>query len=453
MSYQVRSILQWLDTDSSNPVPVFWFKDQFISVQDLRGEVVELHHHLLTLSAKRVALYFEDHYSFVISLLACLYAKKIPVLLSQTKLSRIAIESQHYDLLLSEHTIDQDIDGEVFQPREPLQPVSGDLPALSLQQTIELFTSGSSGHPKKVVKTLQQMDDESRLIAPLLHSRLADSCLLTTVNPCHLYGLTFTVWLPFSLGIPVNRKRVIFPEEFSAHVTNRCYTLITSPAFLKRIDETLSPPPTSLVLSAGGPLDLPVTTKINAWLGVGVDEIYGSTETGVMAHRYRETIERPWRCLPDVRFTPIEDHWLLKSPLVTEVTGLALSDALTFVDDDCFHLAGRLSRLIKLEEKRISLDEIERQVLALEGIIDAAVMTITQRGRKRIAALVVMSAEQEQQWRLNRIATERLWRKTLGIYLEDIAIPRYWRSVTSIPCDALHKRQESRLQELFFETH
>jgi len=36
--------------------------------------------------------------------------------------------------------------------------------------------------------------------------------------------------------------------------------------------------------------------------------------------------------------------------------------------------------------------------------------------------------------------------------LEDIAMPRYWRAVTSIPRDSLHKRQDSRLKELFFET-
>ena len=45
-----------------------------------------------------------------------------------------------------------------------------------------------------------------------------------------------------------------------------------------------------------------------------------------------------------------------------------LDDICTFTADGQFSLVGRRGRVVKIEDKRISLDDIERRLLALDGI-------------------------------------------------------------------------------------
>lgn len=442
----------WLNRETSLHTPVLWSKKGAVSFEQFKNEVGHLYDRLFMMSAKRVALFFDDHLSFIVSLLACLHAGKIPVLLGHTKLSRIIKEQDSYDLLLCSHQLEEPIHHLAYQPDNTPSVFNHRLPALDPLQTLEIFTSGSSGQPKLVVKTLKQMDDEIRLVYPLLQPRISQSHLCTSVSPSHLYGLTFTVWLPLSLEVPIYQYRIVYAEQYSALPTSHCYTFVTSPAFLKRIDVTLPPAQTVLLLSAGGKLNQSTVIETGSWLKVGIDEIYGSSETGVMAHRCRNDEEPAWCSFPGVMFHPSAEGWKVSSPLLPERTTLVLGDELSFLDGHHFHLKGRLSRLVKLEEKRVSLDEVEQKILGLDGILDAAVMVVSRQAREHIAALIVISAEMKQQWLGHKSLTERQWRRQLGYDLDDIALPRYWRVVESIPCNAMNKREYSRLKELFFET-
>ncbi len=443
---------EWLNRESTPHTPILWSKKGVTSLEQLKSEVYSLYERISPLPAERIALFFDDHLSFIVSLLACLHAGKIPVLLGHAKLSRMISEQDSYDLLLCSYPLDEPINYQVYQPYETSGSRITPLPDLHPQQTLEIFTSGTSGRPKKIIKTLKQMDDEIRLIYPLLRSRLQQCYLCTSVSPSHLYGLTFTVWLPLSTGVPVSQHRIVYAEQYSTLCATHRYAFVTSPAFLKRIDETLPPSRTSLLLSAGGKLDQSTVLNTQSWLTTGIDEIYGSSETGIMAHRYRDAEEPAWCCLPGIEFHPSSGGWRVSSPLLSEQTDLALSDELSFIDERHFNLVGRLSRLVKLEEKRISLDEIEQRILGLNGIQEVAVFTVALQGRERIVALIVTSPELKQQWLHQKLLTERQWRKELGNSLDDIALPRYWRIVDRIPCNAMNKREYSRLKELFFET-
>ena len=443
---------EWLSREDPLHMPVLWSKKGETSLEQLKSEVHSLYERISLLSAKRIALFFDDHLSFIVSLLACLHAGKTPVLLGHTKLSRIILEQDSYDLLLCSHPLDEPVNHQVYHPYKTPRTSVGFLPALHPQQTLEIFTSGSSGRPKRITKTLKQLDDEIRLIYPLLHSRVNQCYLCTSVTPSHLYGLTFTVWLPLSTGIPIFQHRIVYAEQYSALFTDYRYIFVSSPAFLKRIDENLPPPVTSLLLSAGGKLDQSTALNTQSWLTVGIDEIYGSSETGIMAHRYWGDEEPAWCCLPGITFNTSAEGWKVSSPLLSEETGLALSDELSFIDERHFSLLGRLDRLVKLEEKRISLDEIEQRILSLKGIKDVAVFTVMLQARERIVALVVAEPELKQHWLDHKVLIERQWRKELANSLDDIALPRYWRIIDSIPCNAMNKREYSRLKELFFET-
>ena len=67
----------------------------------------------------------------------------------------------------------------------------------------------------------------------------------------HLYGLTFRVVLPMALGLPLHASLLQYAEQLSALPQDKRYLFISSPAFLKRLDTSLVPPPVALLLSAG----------------------------------------------------------------------------------------------------------------------------------------------------------------------------------------------------------
>ncbi|MDN8972010.1 hypothetical protein Q0P32_14595, partial [Staphylococcus aureus] len=70
-----------------------------------------------------------------------------------------------------------------------------------------------------------------------------------------------------------------------------------------------------------------------------------------------------------------------------------LSDIIQLAPDGRqFQLKGRADRIIKLEEKRLSLTEVEQRLISLPEIADAAVITQQRRGRTVLAAVIVLSA-------------------------------------------------------------
>ncbi|MCV5343302.1 AMP-dependent synthetase, partial [Escherichia coli] len=77
-------------------------------------------------------------------------------------------------------------------------------------------------------------------------------------------------------------------------------------------------------------------------------------------------------------------------PLMAEDNGLLLDDLLQFSQDGQFHLMGRRGRIVKIEEKRISLQEGEQRVLALAGIREAAAVPVTRGGRQCIGGSRVL---------------------------------------------------------------
>lgn len=189
-------------------------------------------------------------------------------------------------------------------------------------------------------------------------------------------------------------------------------------------------------------------TAFQGWLDLWPDEIYGSTETGVMAWRHRQDETTHWQPLPGVTF----HDGRVTSPLIHEPEGVVLDDNLHFTADGQFSIVGRRGRVVKIEDKRISLDEIEQRLLALDGICDAAALAVTRGGRQGIGVLLVLSDDARMHREsVGKNAQESAWRRALRPCLEPVAVPRYWRIVDEIPVNSMNKRVTAQLQELFHE--
>lgn len=443
---------QWLNAPRPDDTPVAWLDDRIWTLGQLRHDVTLLIHSLRQQEGERWALCFENSYLFIVALLALLHAGKTPVIPGHCRVSLLEEQRSLFSGVLSDRKLDlpgtQIVVVSYHQTGGRWVP----LPAISGASFIELFTSGSTGSPRRVIKPIATLDREARLLAERFGERLAGVSVVASVVPQHLYGLTFRILLPMAMGLPLHAAMLYYAEQLAALPHDRQYLFISSPAFLKRLDTRLTAPPVRILISAGGMLPWDDVSATHGWLNLWPDEIYGSTETGILAWRHRHCESAPWRPFPGVVFHHDDGACRVTSPLIDEAAGLQLDDVLHFDSEGLFSIAGRRGRVIKIEEKRISLNEIERRLLELEGICDAAALPITRGGRQGIGVLLVLDAAARQRWhQQDKKAQEFAWRRALLPWLEPVAIPRYWRIIDEIPVNSMNKRVCAQLQELFHE--
>lgn len=444
-----RPLSRWLSTERPDSTPVAWSGERLWTLGQLRNDVAAHCAWLQTQKGQRWALCLEEGYRFLVALLATLHAGKTPVLPGHARPSQLEEQRSLFDGILSEGSLNWD--GPLRIINTPIREDAQPLPAIPDDAGLELFTSGSTGQPKRIHKSLAALDAESTLLAARFAGRLANCRVVSSVSPQHLYGLTFRIFLPMSLGLPLHADTLAWPEQLAALPPPQRYLFISSPAFLKHLDARLTAPDVAMVITAGGMLHWQDAQHAFRWLNVWPDEIYGSSETGVLAWRQRNAEEIAWQPFPGVKFKAENDDWRVTSPLITEPAGLLLEDTLRFNADNRFHLLGRRGRVVKIAEKRVSLAEVEQRVLSLAGVRDAAALLITRGTRQSIGVLLVLDDETRQAWRGASRKQAQAWRQALRPWLEPVALPRFWRVVDVIPVNTMNKRIDAQLQECFHD--
>jgi len=450
---QTLPLTRWLSAERADDTPISWLGDHNWTLGQLRYDVMALAEILRQQEGERWALCFEDSYLFIVALLATLYAAKTPVIPGHCRAP--LLEEQH--ALFTGVLSDSDMPWRGLHLRVESSkcslPFDDKMHTIADDAFVELFTSGSTGQPKRVVKSIAALDAEAALLAARFAGKLAGCRVVASVVPQHLYGLTFRIFLPMALGLPLHAAMLHYAEQLAALEAHPRYLFVSSPAFLKRLDYRLSAPPVDTILSAGGVLPWQDVVSVRAWLGVQVDEIYGSTETGILAWRHRSEEDIPWQPFPGVNIIAEGETFRAVSPLIADPLGLPLDDVLHFDADGRFRLSGRRGRVVKIEEKRISLGEVERRLMDLDGIRDAAALPIVSGGRQGIGVVLVLEDALLRSWQTGRgRALELSWRQALLPWLEPVAVPRCWRVVGEIPVNSMNKRVYSQLQELFNET-
>lgn len=443
---------QWLNAPRPDDMPVAWLDDRTWTLGQLRHDVTLLVDTLHQQEGERWALCFENSYLFIVALLASLHAGKTPVIPGHSRVSQLEEQHALFSGVLSDRTLD--FHGKLIVVASSHQTTRrwAPLPAIDESRFVELFTSGSTGTPRRVIKHIVSLDREARLLADRFGERLTGCSVVASVVPQHLYGLTFRIVLPMALGLPLHAAMLYYAEQLAALPHDRHYLFISSPAFLKRLDTELPAPPVRMLISAGGMLPWCDVATTAGWLNICPDEIYGSTETGILAWRHRQQDNVPWLAFPGVIFHQEDEACRVTSPLIHEAEGLQLDDILHFDSEGLFSIAGRRGRVVKIEEKRISLNEIERRLLELDGICEAAALPVTRGGRQGIGALLVLDeAVRQRGYMQDKKAQEFAWRRALLPWLEPVAVPRYWRIVNEMPVNSMNKRVYAQLEELFHE--
>ncbi|HYC57316.1 MAG TPA: AMP-binding protein [Candidatus Binatia bacterium] len=317
---------------------------------------------------------------------------------------------------------------------------------------VELFTSGSSGPGKRVVKSLQHLEDEVVTLERELGARLpASHVVLATASPRHLYGLLFRVLWPLAQGRPFLRTSLLLPDELVQKIAaaGAPVALVSTPAHLRHL--VACPRLASVagsvaaVFSSGGPLEESVARSLERILGHAPIEIFGSTETGGVGYRQGSAAQPqpPWRTMSSVRIATEDDSRLVvTSPFVTAPEGdvhapstWTMGDRVE-IDGGGFRLAGRADRIVKIGEKTFSLPAIEEALLTHSWIDAVAVAAYRDKTGTRLGAIVVLTPDA-------RIELARRGRRfgaaELGEHLartwDRLALPRRWRFCKALPFD------------------
>ncbi|WP_296234283.1 acyl-CoA synthetase family protein [uncultured Pseudomonas sp.] len=403
----------------------------------LRERALRLAAALQTQGVQRVALYLEDAGELAIALLGA-WRAGVQVLLpadaqAQTR-QRLAAQ------------VDLWLDDLAGLDAAPL-PGARLLPE---QCRLTLCTSGSSGEPKLIDKSLAQLANEVEALERLWGPHLGQACVLGSVACQHIYGLLFRLLWPLCAGRPVHRRALPFPEDLQqVSLSQTHFVWVASPALLKRMGDNLDWPALSRVkqvFSSGGALPAEAAQALHDRLGQWPTEIYGSSETGGIGWRQGDT---PWQPFTGVELSLDEAGALrIASPYLPAGHIEQSADAAEIDADGRFVLRGRLDRIVKLEEKRISLPMIEQALVNHDWVADAR-LGVVQEGRAFLGALLALSANGVHALRNQgrRTVTETL-RRHLAEHCETIALPRRWRLLLELPYSSQGKLAQSQIDDL-----
>ncbi|CAM3837349.1 AMP-binding protein [Rahnella bruchi] len=442
---------KWLSTERAEDHLIAWSEDREWRQHEFRRDVLSLIASLSATSHSRWALCLEDNYSFAVALLAVIYSGKMPVLPGHFRPAVLSEQRNEFDALITDLPLSPDCPVLRFPfARQAMQTV---LPQWPQDASVVLFTSGSTGKPQKIVKPVSCLERESQWLSALRGAEFTDARFVATVAPHHMYGLSFAFILPLSLGLPFANTCVKYHEQLQSLAAAHSLVFISSPAFLERLDPALNMKKLRHVFSAGGPLKNAAARLVERTCGDLPTEIYGTTETGIIAFRRQHQPDEVWTLFGDITFSPRPDgNTSLVSPLISPSGSFTLSDDIRMFPSDPrhFELLGRKDRIVKIAEQRVSLTEIEQRLCQLDFLSEASVLTVEKRGRVYVAAVLVLSRSGEQFLdSQGQAALLENLRQTLRSWISPVALPRYWRIVPVIPLNQQGKRSAAEIQEMF----
>ncbi|MFQ1049746.1 AMP-binding protein [Avibacterium paragallinarum] len=316
------------------------------------------------------------------------------------------------------------------------------------QTEIWLKTSGSSGEPKILVKTAEKMWQEAEAIANSLHFSADDTWyVVSSVSAQHHYGLSYRIFLPLYLGWRIARLQYHYPEYLITESRQAENVLwVSSPALLSHLnlkDKKLPHCGIQAIISAGSPLSPAIAQQIRTALHCRMIECYGSTETGAIAFRENETLWQP-TLATQVGLTEAGVLWV-KSPWLDLPEVMA--DAAE-MHGERFLLLGRVDRIVKLGDKRISLVNIEHALQSHLWVADCFVAQHPTQARP--AAWVALNAEGLTIYRTQgRNAVIQHLRQHLSQSQEAAGLPRFWRFSDKLPRNSQSKISKADFEQVF----
>jgi len=310
------------------------------------------------------------------------------------------------------------------------------------QRIAVVFTSGSTGTPQPHLKTwgalvssVQAEAFRLGLLQNIPHT------LIGTVPPQHMYGFESTVLMAWQSGCALSHAQPFYPADICQALTAvpTPRVLVSSPVHLRALlDAGLSLPALALVVSATAPLSIPLAQDIEECCHTPLMEIYGSTETGLIATR-RPTQSEAWHLLPGIKLIVNDDGVRACGGHID--TMIAMGDMLEPVSDEHFFLHGRLADLVNIAGKRHSLAGLNHLLNSIPGVVDGAFYMPDETGQSHITRLAAFVEAPG-------VETADLL-AALREHIDPVFLPRPLLFVEKLPRNCTGKLPRAVLEELF----
>src|SRR5438105_1853841 len=212
--------------------PIAWRAGQLLRRAQFLADVGAWQGAFAAHGGARFALYFEDSYDFAAALYGAWHAGK------QVFLPGDAQPATLEQLLPRVDGCAGDLPGAI----RPAAPQAAQLAPLDFESTrLVVYTSGSSGEPSAIDKHLRQLASEMDHLQAAFGGRFEDGdpTVYATVSHQHIYGLLFLTLWPLASGRPFETARLVYPEQMAARLAERESILVSSPAHLKRLPDSL----------------------------------------------------------------------------------------------------------------------------------------------------------------------------------------------------------------------
>ena len=442
------------------------------SRDDLRRHALHMAASLRQRSELTWALWLTRPYDFLCAFMALALAGKRIVLPANMQPQTALLLAEHFDALISCDAIAA-LDRPSVTPAQlfselgesaETQLASGEL---NVQQEIQLqlFTSGSTGAPQAISKTLTLLEAELQILQQQWGALLGNLPLLATVSHQHIYGLLHAVLWPLLRGAPFIDEVCQYPEELMANARAQApVVLVSSPTHLKRLPHAAGfrahANAIAHSISSGGLLDSDTALTLADILGEAPLEAFGSTETGGVAWRQQNRCSH-WRPLPGVSCQldagsgclAVTSAHLGQHPpeLCTAAGAFVMGDLVSFHADGSFTLRGRADQIAKVEGKRLSVTEMERHLQA-HPLIQAARVAVIRSRREEVGAAVVLNRAGEAQLAaLGKLPMNQMLREYLLAFFERPLLPRRWRYLTQLPVNSQGKILLGDVQALLLQ--
>jgi acyl-coenzyme A synthetase/AMP-(fatty) acid ligase len=310
---------------------------------------------------------------------------------------------------------------------------------------LKLFTGGSTGTPKIWSKTIRNMFAEAFFLSNKFNISSADR-FAVTVPPIHIYGLLFTVLVPLIASAPVLDEILTFPHEIHRSIVKECSTILVSiPIHYRALSGSgIQKASLRLAFSSAGKLNHADSKAFFEQTGLGVIEIYGSTESGGIATCCPAEGQEHFISYDCVDWKIEGDRLLVRSDFLSP--GIDRNDDGFFdigdqaqpVSQDRFKLIGRADRIIKVAGKRVDIEEVKNKIIQIANVTDALVFSTKSRtGRgNEIWALVEGKVEKNE------------LKQHIMAMLDPYAVPRRIKIVENIPVSSTGKYDRITIERI-----
>lgn len=421
--------------NSTPKTAIYWFKDEVITHEKFKRDVTHIAENLP--KHKYAINLCEDRYLFVLGFVAGILQNQINLMPASRAEKEIETLEQEYtnSYCLDDRLIESLLSSKSTAKRSFPSEISSE------QLVAIIFTSGSSGKPKANPKQWAMLvDSAQRVTTQLKLNHSAQHTLIATVPPQHMYGFETTIIFPLVTGVCVHNSKPFFPEDIRHTISNidKPVILVTTPIHLRACAQTnFEWPAIDFVLSATAPLTAQLAETIEQQLQTTVQEIYGCSETGVIATR-TTTKNSEWTLLPEYAFSEKFTGACLHTPVSDEE--ILLPDQIEILDAQHFCLLGRQADIIKIAGKRGSLNDLKIKLCALAGVEDAIFFMPHENPdeKARLSAFVVAP----------NLSTKEI-HSFLSQHVDNAFLPRPLIKVEKLPYNETGKLPRKNLINLF----